>query len=56
MPPARMEAVIREAGRTPAQRTTLYAAPDERQRMKSYRAQPLIALTRVRAVAEAKTA
>ena len=28
MPPARMEEIIRQAGRTPRQRTTLYGSPD----------------------------
>ena len=41
MPPERMEALIRGLGRTPAQRTTLYAAPDEERVSASFGAPPL---------------
>jgi len=41
MPPDEMDRVIRSIGRTPMQRTTLYGAPTEAQRQKSYDAVPL---------------
>jgi FO synthase len=41
MPPARMEAVIRGAGRVPAQRTTLYGTPPEERIAASFAAAPL---------------
>ena len=40
-PPEAMEALIRSIGRTPQQRTTLYGAPPEGQRRKSYHAEEL---------------
>jgi len=39
--PEAMEALVREAGRRPAQRTTLYAEVDEERRLASFGAQPL---------------
>jgi FO synthase len=41
LPPARMDALIREAGRQPAQRTTLYGEVDAARVHASYRAAPL---------------
>ena len=41
LPPGRMEALIRAAGRQPWQRTTLYAAADPAQTVKSFSAAPL---------------
>ena len=41
MPPERMEALIRDLGRIPAQRTTLYAAPAEERVSASFGAPPL---------------
>jgi FO synthase len=41
MPPERMEALIRSAGRTPRQRTTLYGEPPESQVVRSFAAEPL---------------
>jgi FO synthase len=41
LPPCDMERVIREAGREPAQRTTLYGTPPAQQERQSYRAAPL---------------
>jgi FO synthase len=41
LPPRDMERVIREAGREPAQRTTLYGTPPAQQERQSYRAAPL---------------
>jgi len=41
LPPEEMEAIINAAGRVPRQRTTLYAAPDAEQRMRSFAASPL---------------
>jgi FO synthase len=41
MPPERMEAAIRELGREPRQRTTLYGTPDPGQTARSYGAPPL---------------
>jgi FO synthase len=41
MPPERMEAAIREIGRDPRQRTTLYGTPDPRRVARSYGAPPL---------------
>jgi FO synthase len=41
MPPERMEAVIRAAGRTPRQRTTLYGEPPPQQVERSFGAAPL---------------
>jgi FO synthase len=41
MPPERMEAAIRELGRTPRQRTTLYGVPDPERTRLSYGAPPL---------------
>jgi FO synthase len=41
MPPERMEAAIRELGRTPRQRTTLYGVPDSERRRLSYGAPAL---------------
>ena len=38
MPPARMEAIIRQAGRTPRQRTTLYGSPDAERTERSFSA------------------
>jgi hypothetical protein len=39
-----MDALIREAGRHPAQRTTLYGEPDPARVRASYRAAPLAAV------------
>jgi FO synthase len=39
--PERMDALIRSAGRTPRQRTTLFGVPDPRQVQRSYGAAPL---------------
>ncbi len=44
MPPEAMEQVIRQLGRTPRQRTTLYGAPDPLQQVRSYEAEPLAPL------------
>ena len=41
MPPERMEAMIRGAGRVPAQRTTLYGLPPEERQQAAYGAAPL---------------
>jgi FO synthase len=41
MPPERMEAAIRELGRVPRQRTTLYGTPDPERTRLSYGAPPL---------------
>jgi FO synthase len=41
MPPERMEAAIRELGREPRQRTTLYGTPDPDRVGRSYGAPPL---------------
>jgi FO synthase len=41
MPPERMEEAIRAIGRTPRQRTTLYAAPPEERTGASFDAPPL---------------
>jgi len=41
MPPERMEAMIRAAGRTPRQRTTLYGTPDSERTAASFGAAPL---------------
>lgn len=41
LPPERMEALIRAAGRAPRQRTTLYGSPPREQQAKSYGAAPL---------------
>jgi FO synthase len=41
MPPQRMEALIRAAGRTPRQRTTLYDVPPPTQVERSFAAEPL---------------
>ena len=41
MPPERMEAVIRAAGRRPRQRTTLYGSPPAAQTLRSFGAAPL---------------
>jgi FO synthase len=41
MPPERMEAAIRAAGRTPRQRTTLYGTPDQDRTTCSFGAAPL---------------
>ena len=41
MPPERMEALIRSAGRTPRQRTTLYGVPPESRLRASFGAAPL---------------
>ena len=41
LPPAAMDALIRAAGREPAQRTTLYGTPPAGQSLLSYRADPL---------------
>ena len=40
-PPATMDSIIRRAGRTPAQRTTLYGCPSADQQMRAYDAAPL---------------
>ncbi len=40
LPPADMDALIRSAGRVPAQRTTLYGTPPATQSSLSYRAAP----------------
>jgi FO synthase len=50
LPPAAMDALIRAAGRTPAQRSTLYGVPDSAQLARSYDAAPLapVALTPAR--------
>ncbi len=42
MPPAALDALIRDAGRAPGQRTTLYGTPREERIAASYRAAPLI--------------
>jgi FO synthase len=47
MAPERMDALIRSAGRVPAQRTTLYGAPAAAQAAKSYGAPPLVAIPAV---------
>lgn len=44
LPPERMEALIRAAGRTPRQRSTLYGEPPRGQRERSFGAQQLLAL------------
>ena len=44
LPPAAMEALIRSAGRIPAQRTTLYGTPAAAQSEQSYHAAPLMPL------------
>ena len=41
LPPERMEELIRAAGRTPQQRTTVYTRPPPEQTAKSYGAPPL---------------
>src|SRR5262245_63498138 len=41
LPPQRMEALIRAAGRVPRQRTTLYGTPPARQVRRSFAALPL---------------
>ena len=41
MPPERMEELIRAAGRTPRQRTTLYGTPDPERTRASFGARPL---------------
>jgi FO synthase len=41
LPPERMEALIRSAGRTPRQRTTLYGEPPDDQVRASFGAPPL---------------
>jgi FO synthase len=41
LPPERMEALIRSAGRVPRQRTTTYGTPPEEQVLRSFGAQPL---------------
>jgi FO synthase len=41
MPPAALDALIRDAGRAPGQRTTLYGTPPEERIAASYRAAPL---------------
>jgi FO synthase len=41
LPPERMDALIRSAGRVPRQRTTTYGVPDEGQVRRSYGAEPL---------------
>ena len=41
LPPHAMEALIRDLGRTPVQRTTLYGKPPERQVQASFQAAPL---------------
>jgi FO synthase len=41
MPPERMEALIRSAGRRPRQRTTLYEEPSEERVRASFGAAPL---------------
>jgi len=41
MPPERMEELIRSAGRTPRQRTTLYGEPTEERMRTSFGAEPL---------------
>jgi FO synthase len=41
MPPERMEELIRSAGRTPRQRTTLYGEPTEERVRTSFSAEPL---------------
>ena len=38
LPPARMEALIRDAGRIPRQRSTIYGEPDEQQAARSFHA------------------
>jgi FO synthase len=42
MPPQRMEAAIRELGRTPRQRTTVYGSPDPERTQTSFQAAPLV--------------
>ena len=44
LPPERMEALIRAAGRQPRQRTTLYSEPPVSQVAASYNARPLVAV------------
>jgi FO synthase len=41
MPPERMEDLIRSAGRTPRQRTTLYGEPSDERVRASFGAEPL---------------
>ncbi|MEX0618445.1 MAG: 5-amino-6-(D-ribitylamino)uracil--L-tyrosine 4-hydroxyphenyl transferase CofH [Pseudohongiellaceae bacterium] len=43
-PPRRMEAMIREAGRIPRMRTTLYGDVDEQRRQAAFNADPLLAV------------
>ena len=47
LPPADMDALIRSAGRVPAQRTTLYGTPPATQSSLSYRAAPLEAVVQL---------
>jgi FO synthase len=42
MPPERMEELIRSAGRTPRQRTTLYGEPTDERVRASFGAEPLV--------------
>ena len=49
MPPARLEALIREIGREPAQRTTLYGTPDAARSAAAAGARPLAPVTRTAA-------
>ncbi len=48
MPPARMEELIRAAGRVPRQRTTLYGSPDAERIAASFEARPLAEKTNTR--------
>ena len=48
LPPARMEALIRAAGRTPRQRTTLYGTPAPERTWQSLHASPLQPLQALR--------
>jgi hypothetical protein len=54
LPPERMEALIRAAGRVPRQRTTLYGSPPPRQVAASFGAAPLAPAAALRAGAAAR--
>jgi len=56
MPPAAMEALIREAGRLPAQRTTRYGAATDERRAASFDAAALIAVVQTPARRRSATA
>jgi FO synthase len=55
MPPARMEALIRDIGRVPQQRTTLYQAVTEERMHHSYTAAPLATTVQTPALKFART-